>query len=226
MPVAVAEEAVRRCGEGILNNEEFFDSLAGEWDKKTWSSPPTSLFERVISGLNVPESGTILDLGCGTGILFPYYLKSIGSGGQLYALDVSAEMLKEAKRKFPMSNLELMKADAHAIPLEDNTCDAVIAFSCFPHFENPVSVLSEMGRVARPGRPVVVFHSDSREAINNIHRGGPACIRRHLLPPGHEMEKLMKEAGLAPVKIIDDDRWYYAEALKFKQQPRKVRRPV
>jgi ubiquinone/menaquinone biosynthesis C-methylase UbiE len=219
--VAVAEEAGRHRGEGILNNEEFFDSLAGEWDKNTWSSPPASLFERVISGLNVPENGTVLDIGCGTGILFPYYLKSIGVGGRLYALDVSTEMLKEAMRKFPVPNLDLIKADAHSIPLEDNSCDAVVAFSCFPHFENPVSVLREMGRIARLGRPVVVFHSDNRETINNIHRGGPACIRRHILPTGHEMEKLMKEAGLAPTKIMDDDKWYYAEAVKKKKHQRE-----
>jgi len=54
--------------------------------------------DRMIAGLDLPQGGSVLELGCGTG----RNLDLIGKrwpGARLFGLDISAEMLKSAKAK-------------------------------------------------------------------------------------------------------------------------------
>ena len=47
-------------------------------------------------------------------------------------------------------------ADAHRLPFEDGTFDAVIALNCFEHFHSPVLAAAEISRVLRPGGSVLI----------------------------------------------------------------------
>ena len=55
--------------------------------------------DRMITGLDVPQSGTLLEVGCGTGrnLLFAQRLYPTA---HLYGLDISAEMLVSARANF------------------------------------------------------------------------------------------------------------------------------
>ncbi|MDN3586964.1 class I SAM-dependent methyltransferase [Pedobacter aquatilis] len=92
---------------------------------------PTDLIEKkyldkVISF--IPTNGTILDIGCGTGIpIFKYFLDS---GFNITGVDASQKMLSIAKDNFPKGKFIL--ADMRKLNLE-HKFDAVIAWHSFFH---------------------------------------------------------------------------------------------
>ena len=73
----------------------------------------------LIGGLNVPEGGAVLELGCGTGrnlaLVSDHY-----PSARLFGLDISQEMLSTARRRMEREGIEaqLAKADASSFHAE------------------------------------------------------------------------------------------------------------
>lgn len=73
----------------------------------------------LIGGLNVPEGGTVLELGCGTGrnlaLVSSHFPKA-----RLFGLDISQEMLSTARRRMEREGIDaqLAKADASSFHAE------------------------------------------------------------------------------------------------------------
>ena len=73
--------------------------------------------DRLIAGLDVPEGGSVLEIGCGTG---RNMLKAMNRfpNGRYYGLDISEEMLATARaslaRRAPSTPIHLAAADATA----------------------------------------------------------------------------------------------------------------
>ncbi|OGI12482.1 hypothetical protein A3K64_04185 [Candidatus Micrarchaeota archaeon RBG_16_36_9] len=72
----------------------------------------------------IPGNGKILDAGCGPGV-DSGYMKA--RGFEVLGVDLSEEMLKIAKQKFPKIHFEL--ADLRALKLKPNSFDGILA-SC------------------------------------------------------------------------------------------------
>ena len=74
--------------------------------------------------------------------MLPYLRQALGMLGELTAIDVAEEMLARARAKH--SELALfLQADAAVLPQTENSVDAILCYSVFPHFEQPQAVLRE-----------------------------------------------------------------------------------
>ena len=94
----------------------------------------------------------ILDIGTGTGIL---PLNMIKFGGKYTGVDLSSEMIKQAKSL--NSNITYLCSDAHQLPFENNSFDVVTALQCWVYFDKE-SLLPELKRVLkRDGNLYVMF---------------------------------------------------------------------
>ena len=98
-------------------------------------------------------NGTLLDLGCGDGLFTVPLLKR---GVNVIAMDISDKMLallyKRANNAgVDTSNLVACRANALAVPLIDNSLDAVIANSMLHLISRPERVVSEIHRVLKKG---------------------------------------------------------------------------
>jgi ubiquinone/menaquinone biosynthesis C-methylase UbiE len=96
-------------------------------------------------------SGTVLEVGFGSGLNLPHYPPAVT---KLYALDPSKVGLSLAKKRlervsFPVEMLPL-RADGH-IPLPDDSVDAVLTTWTLCTIPDPNAALAEMHRVLRPG---------------------------------------------------------------------------
>jgi glycosyltransferase involved in cell wall biosynthesis/SAM-dependent methyltransferase len=92
----------------------------------------------------------VLELGCGIGDLLAAVQPSFGLG-----LDVSAAMLREARRRHP--HLHFLRADVHELPVR-GTFDYVICSDLLGHLEDIQLVLEVLHRVCTPQTKVVITY--------------------------------------------------------------------
>jgi ubiquinone/menaquinone biosynthesis C-methylase UbiE len=197
-----------------MNKREFFDSLAPEWDRDAQGGgkEPAQKFRDLAAALQLCGCDRVLDMGSGTGVLIPYLEEAVGASGEIIALDFSLAMLRTAKTKYPAGRVRFLQADAHHLCLREETFDAVICFSTFPHFHNQASVLREFRRVLKSGGQLSIIHFMSREEINAFHARVVGPVRKDMLPDHDDMARLLTRAGFRDISIEDRPSFYHARA--------------
>lgn len=107
--------------------------------------------------LDLRPGDTVVDAGCGTGLNFPLIQDRIGPTGRIVGVDLSGEMLAQAKQRVARhgwTNVELIQADLETF--EFPPCDGIIAFlsiTLLPRYDETIA----RGYAAlRPGRRWVV----------------------------------------------------------------------
>jgi len=106
------------------SSARFYDLISAEW--------PVYRAGRVAAiGLLAPEPGHhVLDIGCGTGLNFRHLQRRIGPTGSITAVDSSAQMLRQARRKADSAgwnNVRLIEADATSLTATALTATALNA---------------------------------------------------------------------------------------------------
>ena len=90
----------------------------------------------------------VLDLGCRSGALTRHFLE----GNSVVGLDVDAAALEKARTH----GIEPVQANVEEpLPFEDASFDAVVAGELFEHLQFPDALVTETGRVLRPGGVLV-----------------------------------------------------------------------
>ena len=185
----------------------FFDRLAPGWDADMIRHD--GIISQILDGAGVREGARVLDVACGTGVLFPDYLaRGVAS---VTGVDISPEMVKIAREKFTQRNIEVLCADVEELPLE-RKFDCVVVYNAFPHFPDPEKLIRILtGHLADGGR-LTVAHGMSRAAIDHHHEGTASKVSRGLIHED-ELAALMEKHLKVEVKI-SDDRMYQVTAAK------------
>ena len=104
--------------------------------------------------LSLKNNSTVLDLGCGTGLL----IKHFADKTKLYiGVDVSRELLKHAKKKANLFlNATLLQADADNLPFPNEAFDAVFAVTLLQNMPAPSTTLAEIVRVSKTKASIIV----------------------------------------------------------------------
>jgi len=183
---------------------ETFNRLAWEWDERVFSSPDKIRY--LLSFLTISPSSTILDVGSGTGVLIPFLRERMGSSGLIVELDIAEEMLKVAREKFGEEGIGYHRKSVEKYK-SSRRYDLVIVYSAFPHFWDRDLALQNLISHLKEGGELAIAHSESRETINQRHRGDGAP-QAFLLPPGGELAQELKKRGLEITRIIDNQELY------------------
>lgn len=100
-------------------------------------------------------SGSVLDLGAGTGAMFPYFRETMADGAAvtLSAIEPDPHMRRQAVKRARDLGLEITIKDAgaEALPFADESFDVVIASLVFCTIPDAEAALSEVARVLKPG---------------------------------------------------------------------------
>jgi len=175
--------------------QEYFDRLAPTWDSEHCPEKLEKLGS-IVAELNIRPGYHVLDIGSGTGVLVPFLVAEMRGQGEIVAMDFSTEMLSRAQAKNFPPVVRFAQADVVAIPLEHNSVDVAICNSAFPHFDDKIRALREIARVLRQGGRLVICHTMSRQALNQLHRSIGDIVANDLLPDELEVRELMRQAGL------------------------------
>lgn len=191
----------------------FFSGLADRWDAQQDLRSLESGLSDGLAELDVKPAETVLDIGCGTGNLTRALLHRLGRGGRVLALDLVFSMIDAARRKNRDPRVIWSIADARDLPLAAESVDRVVCFGVWPHLDDAAACAGELRRVLRPGGRLHVWHLASRHRINAIHSNAGAAVCNDLLGPGTETADLLRDIGMTPVEVIDDDRRYLVTAV-------------
>lgn len=210
--------------------KQFFNDHAEKWLDMWYKDSATGCytkhgkdFERLFSLWPLKAGDSVLDAGCGTGVLVPFILERIQETGILYELDYAEKMIEANRSRHKKSNIRFVVSDVENSPLNDSSCDTVICFSCFPHFHDKRKALSILVRILKPQGCFVVAHFDSAEGINNHHKSCRAVMHDHL-PDKERMRLLLQDAGLKIDVFIDEPGFYCIIAKKTERNVSRYER--
>lgn len=151
----------------------YFNERAGKWDESGCSGE-SRVQGAVLSLVDLKPGDSVLDLGCGTGVMIPFYLAA--KAGKIVAVDVSEKMVKRAREKFGSEpSVELRAQDA--LSLSEDVCfDAVVIYNAYPHFFEKQALVEKVYRLVKPGGRFAVAHGSGRDVINHHHEAHAAGV--------------------------------------------------
>ena len=141
---------------------EFFDRCAPWWDEDMIRNE--DIIAIILDNGGITANIDVLDVACGTGVLFPDYLgRNVRS---VTGIDISPEMAKIAAAKFP--HVKVLCGDVETAEF-DKPFDAIMVYNAFPHFPDPARLIETLSRHVKPGGRLSVAHGMSRAALIRHH---------------------------------------------------------
>ena len=183
----------------------FFDRCAPSWDVGLVRNE--AVISAILDNAGVKAGVDVLDVACGTGVLFPDYLQR--GVASLTAVDIAPEMVKIARQKFPQ--VKVLCGDVEQTVF-DQCFDVIMIYNAFPHFPDPAQLIGCLARWVKPGGRLSVAHGMSREKLLHHHSGTASRVSVDLL------EKNELAALFAPYfdvdTVISDERMYQVAGRK------------
>jgi ArsR family transcriptional regulator len=165
---------LRRLRHRDADTQAFFAGAAGKWDQLR-RELYGDLFSTSAMLALLPKDLVVADLGCGTAQvadqLAPHVARVIG-------IDSSAAMLKAARKRLSgRDNVELLRGDLQALPLDNASCDAALLLLVLTYVPQLEPVLAEAQRILKPGGRLVIVdlmphdRDDFRREMGQAHAG-------------------------------------------------------
>lgn len=175
-------------------------SDAEEWSRKfdapervVWQKP-----DHVIELMEIPEGGTAVDIGAGTGYFMPYLSRAVGEGGRVLALDIAeslVDFMNERAEKEGLANAEARLIRTDDPGLDDGSVDRVLVVNTWHHIPEREAYARKLAKALRPGgRVFIVDFTMETEKGPDAH---------HKLAP-QKMVETFAAAGL-DARILEED---------------------
>lgn len=172
-----------------------YDGLADWYDEEFQPAPLEGEAWETLARLLGEGSGSLLDVGCGTGAYTPGLTEL---GWDVTGVDISEDMLRRARAK----GVHTVQADATALPFADATFDAAISVFTNTDLDDLAAVAREIVRVLRPGAPLAYLavhpcfvgpHSlyDPEQGTPELRPGWYRRVGRYTEAPG-----IWRESGV------------------------------
>jgi SAM-dependent methyltransferase len=147
-----------------------YDGIADWYDAEFQPAPLESETWTTLVELLGADTGTLVDVGCGTG---SHAAALAELGWTVTGVDVSEDMLRRAREK----GVEAVQADAKALPFEDAFFDAAVSVFTHTDVDDFSAVVREVARVLRPGAPFVYIGVHpcfvGPHSVYDVDRGSP-----------------------------------------------------
>jgi demethylmenaquinone methyltransferase/2-methoxy-6-polyprenyl-1,4-benzoquinol methylase len=156
---------------------EFFDRCAPTWDADMIKSDV--IIGKILDNAEVGADMDILDVACGTGVMFDYYLQR--NVASVTGIDIAPEMAKIAAEKFAGEpKVQVICGDVEEYAF-DRKFDRIVVYNAFPHFPYPKRLIKTLAGLLKEDGRLTVAHGMSREAIDGHHSGAASKVSNGLM---------------------------------------------
>lgn len=125
-----AQESTIEMYRSIAKNYDFIVKLFGLIGLKT-----EEYRKLTVDALNLSKGDTVVELGCGTGSNFDLLEDAVGPDGKIIGVDITDEMLNEAKKRIKekgWNNIELVLGDITEYKIPKDV-DGIIAYGALTY---------------------------------------------------------------------------------------------
>ncbi len=183
----------------------YFNDLGPHWNETVGNDGARiELLNDAFKMIPLEPGNSVLDVGCGNGILFKLIEDKIGSEGIIYAVDPAESMIERARHLHrEYQNIRFYVGLIEEVDLPTQYFDAIICFAVFPHFEDKSRALHVMRGLLQQEGILYIFHLSDTKTLNEFHGSLNAPVKHDYLPNIDEMRDIIGETGFNLVRYID-----------------------
>jgi ubiquinone/menaquinone biosynthesis C-methylase UbiE len=157
--------------------------LTAKMYEMRYAEEQAAKYKAALESLNIKPDSKILDVGCGTGLLFSHVAAEAKT---VVGVDVSIKLLRQAKKRAQeFRNVHLVQADADHMPFKNNHFNIVFAFTVLQNLPKPLETLREIKLNAQQTASIVVTGLKKVFSLEAF-------------------QELLRDAGLQVVSLKDD----------------------
>ena len=187
---------------------EFFDRCAANWDAQMVKSD--AIIGRILDNAEVGAEMDVLDVACGTGVMFDYYLQR--NVASVTGIDIAPEMAKIAAEKYAEEQkVTVICGDVEEYAF-NRKFDRIVVYNAFPHFPYPKRLIKILAGLLKPEGRLTVAHGMSREAIDGHHSGAASKVSNGLMSA--ESLKRIFDAYFDVEVVISNSHMYQVSGVK------------
>ncbi|PCH94880.1 MAG: hypothetical protein COB85_05130 [Bacteroidetes bacterium] len=112
------------------------------------------------------QASTVLDLGCGQGVLLPTLSKNYS---KVSGIDLDTSIAAQIVEIYGLNNVTLSQSDIFNNSFSDNSFDLIFAPSVLEHFDDQHALFTEITRVLKPGGKII-FSSPTETLLYELGR--------------------------------------------------------
>ena len=186
---------------------DFFNACAPGWDAGMVRNE--RIIATILDGARVCAGKTVLDVACGTGVLFPDYLAR--GTAHVTAIDLSPAMAEIARSKAAGKPVTVLCGDVERYDF-GRTFDCVVVYNAFPHFPDSRRAVAALERLVASCGTLSIAHGMSRARLAQHHSGSASAVSV-ALPEIDDLAAMLSPEFSVSVRISNDE-MYQLTAVK------------
>ena len=187
---------------------EFFDRVASNWDADMIKNDV--IIEKILDNAEIEEGQDVLDVACGTGVMFPYYLQR--GVASITGIDISPEMARIAEGKFSdEARIQVICGDVEDVKF-GRKFDRIVVYNAFPHFPKPKRLIKILAGLLKDNGRLTIAHGMSREAIDGHHKGAASKVSNGLMSADN-LKKLFDPYFTVEI-VVSNSKMYQVSGVK------------
>ena len=151
---------------------DTYDKKAAELIERSYQTPEiVNQCLRTLTALALARGESVLDAGCGTGLLIEQQARLVGSQGRAEGVDLSEAMLAHARERCAgLQQVKLQQGSIETLPFDNASFDAVSCTQTLLYVKDMDKALHEIHRVLKPRGRIAIIETDWDGAIiNNLN---------------------------------------------------------
>jgi SAM-dependent methyltransferase len=175
------------------------------------------LLRAMVHELQPTPAATILDVGCGSGVIDRWLASATTGGNPILGVDINPYLLREAavmvREEALDSIIQFRDGNAEALPFEEAAFDIVISTTVMEEV-NATRMLAELVRVTKPGGKIgVIVRALDLPRYSSVSVRPELKLKCETPPPGvssatgcvsADLYRRFQHAGLEDVRILPD----------------------